>query len=191
MPDAKAQYIGRLDYKRSNGATNVNDIEVGMDTKKNPVKHDTGSSKWKPGQCGNPGGRPSTTRAGMDALRRAVDSEGGLDEFCRLLVEDAKAGDPEARRLIVNRLVPQPRPTIQTERVEVQGSPEEQATALLDYANQGLISLEQALLTIDGLAKAKSLATIGSEGDINLIIRQATVPESATSSEFTHTPPEV
>ena len=61
------------------------------------------SGQWKKGQSGNPAGMPKGTRATMLAEKLMEDD---AENIVRAVVSAAKAGDPTAMRLCVERLVP-------------------------------------------------------------------------------------
>jgi hypothetical protein len=63
------------------------------------------ATAWKPGQSGNPKGRPKgvRNRATMIAL---ASMEGELDAIVKRVIEAAKAGDMVAARLVVDKLIP-------------------------------------------------------------------------------------
>lgn len=60
---------------------------------------------WKPGQSGNPKGRPRGSRNRVTLVALAAMEE-GADAIARKVVEMAKAGDISAARLVIERLVP-------------------------------------------------------------------------------------
>ncbi|QKS27736.1 MAG: hypothetical protein HT579_01410 [Candidatus Accumulibacter similis] len=69
----------------------------------------TGTEKlrpgWKPGQSGNPNGRPKGSRNRVTLVALAAMDE-GADAIARKVVEMAKGGDISAARLVIERLVP-------------------------------------------------------------------------------------
>ncbi|MCM8594869.1 DUF5681 domain-containing protein [Accumulibacter sp.] len=60
---------------------------------------------WKPGQSGNPKGRPKGSRNRVTLVALAAMEE-GADAIARKVVEMAKGGDISAARLVLERLVP-------------------------------------------------------------------------------------
>ena len=60
---------------------------------------------WKPGQSGNPKGRPRGSRNRVTLIALAAMEE-GADAIARKVVEMAKGGDISAARLVLERLVP-------------------------------------------------------------------------------------
>lgn len=59
--------------------------------------------KFKPGQSGNPKGRPPRPRTGPDALRQRLLKE--APEILDALVESAKQGDPQSAKLVLDRCI--------------------------------------------------------------------------------------
>ncbi len=63
------------------------------------------SGQWKKGQSGNPAGMPKGTRHRATQLAEKL-MEDDAENIVRAVVNAAKAGDPTAMRLCVERLVP-------------------------------------------------------------------------------------
>jgi Family of unknown function (DUF5681) len=63
------------------------------------------SGQWKPGQSGNPAGMPKGTRHRATMLAEKF-MEDDAEDIVRAVVNAAKAGDPTAMRLCIERLVP-------------------------------------------------------------------------------------
>lgn len=60
---------------------------------------------WKPGQSGNPKGRPPGSRNRVTLVALAAMEE-GADAIAKKIVEMAKQGDMSAARMVLERLVP-------------------------------------------------------------------------------------
>jgi len=71
--------------------------------------HDVGiSSRWQPGQSGNPAGSPRARRAFEAALMDALMAEGSPEECARLLWQAAREDKaPWAIQTLLQRLAPQ------------------------------------------------------------------------------------
>lgn len=61
------------------------------------------SGRWKPGQSGNPGGRPKT-KPFKEALQRVIERLGGPDEAAAALFARAITGDVAAFKECADRL---------------------------------------------------------------------------------------
>ena len=59
---------------------------------------------WKQGQSGNPKGRPRKSQKTMAQLRTQISEH--LPDVIEVLADDAKAGDVQAARILVERCVP-------------------------------------------------------------------------------------
>ncbi len=77
-----------------------------------------GSTRWKPGQSGNPRGRPKG--AGEVGKLRAAIAE-ALPDILAGLIERAQAGDVQAARLLLERALPAVKPVELPEAVALQG----------------------------------------------------------------------
>lgn len=103
--------------------------------------------KFRPGQSGNPSGRPRGSR--NRATRLAQDLlDGESEELVRVAIKRAKKGDPIALRLCIERLVPVRR----SQAAEVDDLPAIQdagdvataAAAIIQAAAKGELSLAEA-----------------------------------------------
>lgn len=63
------------------------------------------ATSWKPGQSGNPKGKPKGVRNRATLLALAT-MEGELDAIVKRVIAAAKAGDMVAARLVVDKLIP-------------------------------------------------------------------------------------
>ncbi|WP_378947765.1 DUF5681 domain-containing protein [Mesorhizobium sp. ANAO-SY3R2] len=67
---------------------------------------ETGNSgQFKPGQSGNPNGRPKGSRSKMALLLEEL-AEGEAEEIARVMIQNAKKGDAIAARAILDRVWP-------------------------------------------------------------------------------------
>ncbi len=77
------------------------------------------SSRWQPGQSGNPAGRPRGSRNKRTAMIQEL-FDGEVEAVARKLIELAKAGDIAAITILLDRSLPRRRP-IEIELPEVRG----------------------------------------------------------------------
>ncbi len=77
-------------------------------SKASPENAPVNSGKWKPGQSGNPAGKPKGTL--HKATKVALElMEGEVETITRKCVDEAKAGNMVAMRMFLDRIVPQAR----------------------------------------------------------------------------------
>jgi len=120
-----------------------------------PKKRIPPNPPWKPGQSGNPAGRkPGTGEVGR--LRASIAKH--VPEIVAKLVEQALAGDAQAARLLIERVIPPvkavelPAPIA----LPVDGSLADQGRAVLGAAGLGALAPGQAaqlLASLGALAK--------------------------------------
>ncbi len=92
-------------------------------------------SGWQPGQSGNPAGRKRGTGA-VTKLRAKIAAQ--MPDIIAKMVEAAAAGDVQAARLLLERVIPPMRSTTQPINLpEFAGSLAERATAILDAVGRG------------------------------------------------------
>lgn len=106
--------------------------------------------QWKPGESGNPNGRPpGTTLAGR--LREAVGRE--FDGIVEALIASAKGGDIQAANLLLTRVCPALKPISEPTKLEIAGdSLTEKSHSILGLVSDGKLSAPDAKLVIDGLS---------------------------------------
>lgn len=75
--------------------------------------------KWKPGQSGNPAGKPKGITDKRSKLMRQIAEDAG--DVLKAVLEKAKAGDPASAALVLSRVLPTLR--AQSETVEFDFDP--------------------------------------------------------------------
>ena len=104
------------------------------------------SNRFKPGQSGNPAGRPKGS--GLVGQLRQQLSDAAPDIVAKL-IESAKAGDSTAMRIVLEKLIPNQKPQLPPLDISIpDGSLLEQANAVLNAAIKGDISPDQAAAII-------------------------------------------
>jgi hypothetical protein len=117
-----------------------------------------GNTRWKPGQSGNPKGRPPGTGE-VGKLRAAIGQ--AVPGILAALIERAQAGDVQAARLLLERVLPAARPVELPEAVPLQGETlTEQGQSVLRLLAAGELGPGQAaglLGAIGALARVTEL----------------------------------
>ena len=108
------------------------------------------------GQSGNPAGRPKGS--GISAkLRQAI--EGEAEAIIKAMIEQAKAGDMQAAKVLLDRVLPALKPesqAIHLPELVAAGTMAEKARAAIDAAGAGAVSPSAAsdlVAAIAGLAR--------------------------------------
>lgn len=105
---------------------------------------------FEPGQSGNPSGRPRGS--GTTATLRA-DIAKHVPEIITKLVEQAKAGDTKAARLLIERVCPALKPVEAATTVPITGeSFTDQGRSALQAMAAGQLSVSQAAQLINALS---------------------------------------
>ena len=116
-------------------------------------------NQWRPGVSGNPRGRPK----GSSTITRMRESlVGDVKEILDALVVSAKAGDSQAARLVLERVLP-PLKGVElpvTLSMPQGGSLTQQASFVLQAAAGGQIALSQASQMIGALATMARLVEV-------------------------------
>jgi len=116
------------------------------------------STKWKPGQSGNPRGR--TPGTGEVAKLRASIAE-HVPAIVKQLVDLAKGGDTAAARLLLERVIPPLKPSEQAALIAMpEGSLTDQGKSVLAALGAGALGPTQAAQLLTSLgAMAKLIET--------------------------------
>ena len=105
-------------------------------------KKSNGKHLFQKGQSGNPAGRKVGSGIIGD-LRRQL--EAASPEIISKLIENAKAGDSMAMRVVIERIMPANKPQLPSINLTIpDGSPLQRAGAVLEAAIRGEISPDQA-----------------------------------------------
>ncbi len=117
-------------------------------TKKRPP------NQWQPGQTGNPKGRPPG-QSDITKLRKSIMND--APDILAGLVTAAKAGDVQAARLILERVLPPLKPTEQSIELELTGDTlTGQGRAVLSAVSAGALAPgqgSQLIAAIGALAR--------------------------------------
>ena len=117
-------------------------------------------AKFQPGQTGNPKGRPRKKKSGPDPIRQALLGE--APEILAALTAQAKQGDAQAAKLILDRCLPPMRPTDNPVCVPIPvANLADAAQAILLAASTGQITITEA----QGLASVLASAAKAVEVD--------------------------
>ncbi|MEI6760160.1 MAG: DUF5681 domain-containing protein [Betaproteobacteria bacterium] len=116
------------------------------------------STKWKPGQTGNPKGRPPG-QSEITKLRKSI--MGDAPDILAGLVAAAKAGDVQAARLILERVLPPVKPVEQAIALDLTGdSLTAKASAVLSAVSAGNLAPGQGSQLITAISQLARVAEI-------------------------------
>lgn len=119
-------------------------------------------SSWKPGQTGNPSGKPPSA-AGRVARSLMAAADGVREELAERIVQQALAGCVQSQRLLIERFGPAPvraQTAAQALPGIEHGSIEERLQVVLQAAAEGRVSADEAKVLIDGIRGATEAAAI-------------------------------
>ena len=113
------------------------------------------STRWKPGQTGNPKGRPpGQTETGK--LRAAIGKQ--VAPIIKRLIELAKGGDVQAARLLLERVLPPVKPTEQPVQIDITGATlAAQGQAVIAAVGAGQLAPGQAAQVLGALASVAKI----------------------------------
>ncbi len=109
-----------------------------------------GDSQFKPGQSGNPKGKPRGARDKRTALRELLKPH--AEALVAKAVELALSGDTTALKLCVDRLMPAYRPTDMAVEVTATGSLSQRGEALIEAMSRGELSPDNTREMLQALA---------------------------------------
>lgn len=114
---------------------------------------------WRPGESGNPKGRPPGTGA-VAKLRAAIEQD--IPEILQSLVTAAKAGDTQAARILIERVIPAVKPQEQPQALALPtaGNLTEQGRAVLQAVADGVLAPGQGSQLIGGIASLARVTEI-------------------------------
>lgn len=128
-------------------------------------------SLWKPGQSGNPKGKPPGTGE-LQKLRAAIG--GHVPEILDRLVEAAKGGDIQAARLLLERVLPPVKATEQTQVIELpEGTLTDKGRAVLSSVAAGELAPGQ------GAQLLTAIATLGKVAELDELAARIEALEQA------------
>lgn len=123
------------------------------------------ATAWKPGQSGNPEGRPKGTPNPQAKLRRMIDAEG----IVKKLQEAALAGDVQAARTLLERALPVYRAS--AEPVQLPGLND--AMALTDKAHAVLAAVADGSIPPDlGAQLVTAIGTVARVAEVDELQRR-------------------
>lgn len=116
-------------------------------------------TKWRPGQSGNPRGKkPGTGR--IARLRDAIGEE--LPDILTILIKQAKEGDTQAAKILLEKVLPPMRPT--ETLVEISLPPDTslsgKAEAILQAVAAGTLAPGQGAQMLSGLGNVARLREV-------------------------------
>ncbi len=111
-------------------------------------------TSFKPGQSGNPAGRPPGKSA-RGRFRELVEPE--LKELVKTLVDLARGGDVQAIRVILDKTVPNLKASTDNIKMTTGGTLEETGAAVIASMTRGAISPDEALNIMGTLAQQAKL----------------------------------
>lgn len=152
----------------------MNDTPVSAG-EKHIVTDEQKSTKWKPGQSGNPSGRRPGTSV-ITKLRTSIAQH--VPEIVDQLVQAAKGGDVQAARLLLERVLPPVKATEQPQPIALpDGTLTEQGRAVLAAVSAGELAPSQ------GAQLLAAIGTLGKVAEVDELERRIKALEEANEND--------
>ena len=115
---------------------------------------------WKPGQSGNPKGRPPGVPDKRGRFRRAIQDKG--EELVKVVLDAALAGDMAALKLCLDRLAPPLRPSAEPIEIAMPegATAQEQAAIVLAAIARGEVDPVNGKLLVDIIGAVATLSEL-------------------------------
>lgn len=115
---------------------------------------------WKPGQSGNPKGRPPGSPDKRGRFRRAIQEHG--DAIVNVVVKAALEGDLQAAKLCIDRLAPPIKPSAETVEVDLSEAATSHARAetVLAAIARGEVPPDTGKLLLDAIGVVSALGEL-------------------------------
>lgn len=116
-------------------------------------------AKFKPGQSGNPLGKPKGAVSKMTKLRQSIESD--LPEILAAVITAAKSGDTTAAKLLLDRTLPVIKPTDQAVNLKLAGDDlAASGRLILEATGNADITPEQASKLLQGLGSLAKIVEV-------------------------------
>jgi len=140
-----------------------------------------GSTRWRPGQSGNPRGRPKGSGE-IGRLRAAIGQ--AVPGILAGLIEKARAGDVQAARLLLERALPAVKAVELPEAVPLEGGTlTQQGQSVLRLLAEGKLGPGQAAALLGAIGQLARVVEID-----ELEQRVAALERGQTGKEVSHEP---
>ncbi|MEQ1621814.1 MAG: DUF5681 domain-containing protein [Methylococcales bacterium] len=114
-------------------------------------------TKYKPGQSGNPAGRPKD-KTPATILRKSISDD--MPEIIKTLVELAKGGDVQAAKVLLDRICPALKPQAMPISLPTNGTLSEQGNEIIKATMAGQIPPDVGSQLITALANQAKIIEI-------------------------------
>lgn len=115
---------------------------------------------FKKGQSGNPAGRAKGVPDRRSKIRDLINPH--TETLIQTILTEALAGDMQAARILMDRACPtlkavtEPTPI----QIDLSGSPTEQSQAVLQGVSDGIISIDEAVQLLAGIASSMKILEV-------------------------------